>query len=209
VGQFWLWPVPTIVGQVLVGEDALAKLIYIANTSLDGYTEDPDGGFDFGKPDEEYFSFINELERPVGAYLYGRRMYQTMVYWETAPVADQPHWIVDFTNLWRAAEKVVFSVTLTSVSSGKTTLEQEFEVESIRHLKARADHDLTVGGADLAAQAIEAGLVDEFHLFFWPVVLGGGKHALPLRARVDVELFSERRSRSGVAHLKFKYRVNY
>jgi dihydrofolate reductase len=207
LGQFRLWPAPTIVGRILVGGAALAKLIYIANTSLDGYTEDPDGGIDFGNPDEEYFSFINELERTVGTYLYGRRMYQTMVYWETAPVADQPHWIVDFTHLWRAADKVVFSKTLTSVSSSRTTVEQEFEAEAIRHLKASADHDLTVGGADLAAQAIEAGLVDECHLFFWPVVLGGGKPALPLRTRLDLELLSERRSRSGVAHLH--YRINY
>ncbi len=198
---------PTIVGQVLVGGVTLAKLIYIANTSLDGYTEDPDGGFDFGKPDEEYFGFINELQRPVGTYLYGRRMYQTMVYWETAPVADQPPWIVDFANLWRAADKVVFSKTLTSVSSERTTLEQEFEAESIRNLKAKADHDLTVGGADLAAQMIEAGVVDECHLFFWPVVLGGGKRALPLRNRLNVELLTERRSRSGIAHLH--YRINY
>ena len=193
-------------GQVPVGGAVLAKLIYIANTSLDGYTEDPDGGFDFGQPDEEYFSFINELERPVGTYLYGRRMYQTMVYWETAPVADQPPWIVDFTNLWRAADKVVFSKTLTSVSSDRTTLEREFEAESIRNLKAKADHDLTVGGADLAAQAIEGGVVDECHLFFWPVVLGGGKHALPLHTRLDVELLGERHSRGGVAHLH--YRIN-
>jgi dihydrofolate reductase len=190
-----------------VGGVALAKLIYIANTSLDGYTEDPDGGFDFGNHDEEYFSFINELERPVGTYLYGRRMYQTMVYWETAPVADQPHWIVEFANLWRAADKVVFSKTLTTASSGRTSVEQEFEAEAIRHLKASADHDLTVGGAELAAQAIEAGAVDECHLFFWPVVLGGGRPALPLRARLDLELLSERRSRSGVAHLH--YRINY
>jgi dihydrofolate reductase len=185
----------------------LAKLIYIANTSLDGYTEDPDGGFDFGEPDEEYFAFINGLQRPVGTYLYGRRMYQTMVYWETSPVADQPHWIVEFANLWRAAEKVVFSRTLTSVSSGRTAIEQEFEVEPIRLLKAGADHDLTVGGADLAAQAIEAGLVDECHLFFWPVVLGGGKHVLPLRTRLDLELLSQGRTQTGVAHLH--YRINY
>jgi dihydrofolate reductase len=186
---------------------ALAKLIYIANTSLDGFTEDRAGGFDFGNPDEEYFTLINELERPVGTYLYGRRMYQTMVYWETSPAADQQPWIVDFTNLWRAADKVVFSKTLTSVSSGRTTLEQEFDAETIRHLKASADRDITVGGADLAAQAIEAGVVDECHLFFWPVVLAGGRHALPLRTRVDLELLSERRSRSGVAHLH--YRFNY
>jgi dihydrofolate reductase len=192
--------------RILVGGVAVAKLVYIANTSLDGYTEDPDGGFDFGSPDEEYFSFVNELERPVGTYLYGRRMYQTMVYWETAPVSGQPHWIVEFTNLWRAADKIVFSKTMTSVSSGRTTLEQAFETEGIRHLKATADRDLTVGGADLAAQAIGAGLVDECHLFFWPVVLGGGKHALPLRTRFDLELLSERRSRIGVVHLH--YRIN-
>jgi dihydrofolate reductase len=203
----WLWPAPAILGQVPVGGVALAKLIYIANTSLDGFTEDRDGGFDFGNPDEEYFTLINELERPVGTYLYGRRMYQTMVYWETSPAADQQPWIVDFTNLWRAADKVVFSKTLTSVSSGRTTLEQEFDAETIRHLKASADRDITVGGADLAAQAIEAGVVDECHLFFWPVVLAGGRHALPLRTRVDLELLSERRSRSGVAHLH--YRFNY
>jgi dihydrofolate reductase len=185
----------------------LAKLIYIVNTSLDGYTEDRGGGFDFGEPDEEYFSFINELERPVGTYLYGRRMYQTMAYWDTAPTANQPPWIVEFSHLWRAADKVVFSKTLTSVSSDRTTLENEFEVEGIRRLKATADHDLTAGGADLAAQAIEAGLVDECHLFFWPVVLGGGKQALPMQTRLDLELLGERRSHSGVAHLH--YRVNY
>jgi dihydrofolate reductase len=185
----------------------LAKLIYIANTSLDGYTEDPDGGFDFGNPDEEYFSFINELQRPVGTYLYGRRMYQTMVYWETPPAADQPHWLVEFGNLWQRAEKVVFSKTLTSASSSRTTVEQEFKPEAIRHMKATSDHDLTVGGPDLAAQAIEAGLVEECHLFLWPVVLGGGKPALPRRTRLDLELLSERRTQSGVAHLH--YRTNY
>ena len=122
--------------EVPFGGIAMAKLIYMANTSLDGYTEDRDGGIDFGTPDEEYFSFINDLERPVGTYLYGRRMYEAMVYWETAPIADQPPWVVDFTNIWRAADKVVFSKTLTSVSSGRTTLEREFDVEAIRRMKA-------------------------------------------------------------------------
>jgi dihydrofolate reductase len=194
------------VGQVAVGGVALAKLIYIANMSLDGYTEDPDGGIEFGNPDEEYFGSINGLERTVGTYLYGRRMYQTMAYWETAPVVDQPNWIVEFTNLWRAADKVVFSKTLTSVSSARTTVEQEFEAEVIQDLKAGADRDLTVGGADLAAQAIAAGLVDECHLFLWPVVLGGGKRALPLRSRLDLELLGERRLRSGVAQLHYRLR---
>jgi dihydrofolate reductase len=157
----------------------MAKLIYVANTSLDGYTEDRDGGIDWGTPDEEYFSFINDLEGSVGTYLYGRRMYEAMVFWETASTAEQPPWVVDFTNIWRAADKVVFSKTLASVSSGRTILEREFNVEAIRRMKADGTRDLTVGGADLAAQAFGAGLVDECHLFFWPIALGGGKHGLP------------------------------
>jgi dihydrofolate reductase len=182
----------------------MAKLVYVTNMSLDGYSEDRDGGIDWGVPDEEYFSFINDLERPVGTYLYGRRMYEAMLFWETSPVADQPSWVVDFTNIWRAAHKVVFSRTLTSVSSRKATLEREFNVEAIRRMKAEESHDLTVGGADLAAQAFGAGLVDECHLLFWPTVLGGGKHALPSRARLDLQLLNERRSRSGVVHLHYR-----
>jgi len=182
----------------------MAKLIYVTNTSLDGYTEDLDGGIDWGAPDEEFFSFINDLERSVSTYLYGRRMYEAMIFWETAPIADQPHWVVDFANIWRAADKVVFSKTLASVSSGRTTLEREFNVETIRRMKAGGTHDLTVGGADLAAQAFGAGLVDECHLFFWPIVLGGGKLGLPRHARLDLQLLNERRFRSGVAHLHYR-----
>jgi dihydrofolate reductase len=182
----------------------MAKLIYIANTSLDGFCEDRDGGIDFGAPDEEYFGFINDLERPVGTYLDGRRMYEAMTYWETAPIPDQPSWVVDFTHIWRGADKFVFSKTLGSVSSARTILEREFNVEAIRQMKAAATHDLTVGGADLAAQAFEAGLVDECHLFFWPVVLGGGKPALSRRGRLDLQLLDERRSRRGVVHAHYK-----
>lgn len=182
----------------------MAKLIYVANTSLDGYTEDRDGGIDWGTPDEEYFSFINDLERSVGAYLYGRRMYEAMIYWESAPTADQPPWVVEFTNIWRAADKIVFSKTLTSVSSGRTTLEREFNVEAIRRMKAGNTYDLTVGGADLAAQAFGAGLVDDCHLFIWPIVLGDGKRVLPRHARLDLELLDERRSRNGVVHLHYR-----
>ena len=182
----------------------MAKLIYIANTSLDGYCEDRDGGIDFGAPDEEYFSFINDLERPVGTYLYGRRMYEAMIYWETAPIPHQPSWVVDFTNIWRGADKVVFSKTLASASSARTTLEREFNVEAVRQLKADTTHDLTVGGADLAAQAFGAGLVDECHLFIWPLALGGGKPALPRHGRLDLQLLNERRSRSGVVHLHYR-----
>jgi dihydrofolate reductase len=181
----------------------MAKLLYVTNASLDGYLEDQDGGIDWGTPDEEYFSFINEVHRSVGSYLYGRRMYEAMVYWETATLSDQPTWIVDFTNAWRAADKVVFSKSLPSVSSDRTTLEREFDVEEIRQMKAAATQDLTVGGADLAAQAFGAGLVDECHLFFWPVVLRAGKDAFPVPARLGLELLGERRTRSGVVHLRY------
>jgi dihydrofolate reductase len=182
----------------------VSKLIYVTNTSLDGYVEDPDGGISWGDPDEEYFGFINEIQRSAGTYLYGRRMYEAMVYWETAPVADQPPWVADFTTIWRAANKVVFSKTLASASSERTTLERELDVAAIQRMKAEEDRDLTVGGADLAAQAIEAGLVDECHLFFWPVVLGGGKDALPGHGRIDLALLSERRLRSGIVQLHYR-----
>jgi dihydrofolate reductase len=182
----------------------MAKLIYVTNMSLDGYTEDRDGGISWGVPDEEYFSFINDLQRPVGTYLYGRRMYEAMAFWETAPIAGQPPWVVDFTNTWRAADKVVFSKTLASVSSGRTTLERGFNVEAVRRLKADETRDLTVGGADLAAQAFEAGLVDKCHLLLWPVALGGGKHALPRNGHRDLQLLNEQRSSSGVVHLHYR-----
>jgi len=196
--------VRTIFGRIPFAGIIMAKLIYIANTSLDGYCEDRDGGIDFGAPDEEYFSFINDLERPVGTYLYGRRMYEAMVYWETAPIPDQPSWVVDFTNIWRGADKVVFSKTLASISSARTSLEREFNVEAIRQMKADTTHDLTVGGAGLAAQAFGAGLVDECHLFFWPLVLGRGKPALPTHGRLDLQLLNERRTRSGVVHHHYR-----
>jgi len=189
---------------ILIRGISMAKLIYIANTSLDGYTEDQDGGFDWGNPDEEYFSSINGLQRPVGTYLYGRRMYETMVYWETASLSDQPAWVVEFTNMWRAAKKIVFSTTLASTSSGNTTLERKFDVEAVRQIKAGETRDLTVGGAEIAAQAFGAGLVDECHLYFWPIALGGGKHALPSHARLDLQLLSERHFRSGVVHLRYR-----
>ena len=182
----------------------MAKLIYIANTSLDGFCEDRDGGIDFGAPDEEYFGFINEIERPVGTYLYGRRMYEAMIYWETATVAQQPSWVAEFTNIWRGADKVVFSKTLASVATARTTLERELNVESIRRMKFETTHDLTVGGADVAAQAFGAGLVDECHLFLWPLVLGSGKPGLPRHGRLDLRLLDERCSGSGVIHLHYR-----
>jgi dihydrofolate reductase len=182
----------------------MAKLIYVANMSVDGYTENREGGFDFGTPDEEYFGSINDLERSIGTYLYGRRMYETMVYWETAPTAGEPPWVVEFADIWRAADKVVYSRTLTSVSSGRTTLAGEFDAEAIRQAKARATRDLTVGGAELAAQAFAAGLVDECHLYIWPIVLGGGKPALPGHMHLDLQLLGERRLGNGVARLHYR-----
>jgi dihydrofolate reductase len=186
------------------GGNRMAKLIYIANTSLDGYTEDRDGDINWGAPDEEYFSSINSLQRQVGTYLYGRRMYDAMVYWETAPIADQPAWIAEFTSIWRAAGKVVYSKTLESPSSERTALERTFDVEAIRQMKAGDQHDLTVGGADLAGQAIEAALVDECHVYVWPVVLGGGKPAFSTEARLDLHLLDERRFRSGIVTLHYR-----
>jgi dihydrofolate reductase len=186
----------------------MAKLIYSAITSLDGYVADEDGNFDWAAPDEEVHSFVNDLERPVGTYLYGRRLYEVMVYWETAlTVADQPPVIQDFAQIWQAADKVVYSKTLETVSSARTRIERDFDPEAVRQMKARATRDLTVGGPDLAAQAITAGLVDECHLFVTPVVVGGGKHSFPDDVRVGLELLDERRFGSGVVHLHYRTRT--
>jgi dihydrofolate reductase len=186
----------------------MAKLIYSAITSLDGYVADTEGNFDWAAPDEEVHSFVNDLERPVGTYLYGRRMYETMVYWETAhTVADQPAFVQDYTAIWQAADKVVYSRTLETVSSSRTRIEREFDAEAVRHMKAEAARDITVGGSDLAAQAIKAGLVDECHLLIAPIVVGGGNQALPDNVRVELELLDERRFGNGVVHLHYRTRT--
>jgi dihydrofolate reductase len=187
---------------------ATAKLIYSAITSLDGYVADEDGNFDWAAPDDEVHSFVNDLERPVGTYLYGRRMYEVMVYWETAHMlADQPPVVQDFAAIWQAADKIVYSRTLETVSSARTRLERDFDPEAVRQLKAAAGRDLTVGGPDLAAQAIEAGLVDEYHLFVTPIVVGGGKQSLPDEVRVNLELLDERRFGHGMVHLHYRTRM--
>ncbi len=186
----------------------MAKLIYSAITSLDGYVADEDGNFDWAAPDEDVHRFVNDLERPVGTYLYGRRMYEVMVYWETAhTLADQPPFIQDFAELWQAADKIVYSKTLEKVSSARTRIERRFDPEAVRQLKARTGRDLTVGGPDLAAQAIKAGLVDEFHLFLTPVVVGGGKQSLPDDVRLELELLDERRFGNGVVYLHYRNRT--
>jgi dihydrofolate reductase len=180
----------------------MAKLIFSAITSLDGYIEDEDGNFDWAAPDEEVHSFVNDLERPVGTYLYGRRMYETMLYWETAD--DSGAVARDYLSIWRSAEKVVFSRTLQTPSSAKTRVEREFDPRVIQEMKSSQERDITVGGPNLAAQAFKAGLVDECQLFLMPVVLGGGKPSLPSDVRFEVEVLSERRFRSGVVFLHYR-----
>jgi dihydrofolate reductase len=186
----------------------MAKLIYLAITSLDGYVADEDGNFDWAAPNEEVHSFVNDLERPVGTHLYGRRMYEVLVAWETPETfADQSPVIQDFAEIWQAADKIVYSKTLGAVSSGRTRLERDFDPEAIRHMKASAGRDITVGGPDLAAQAIKAGLVDEYHLFLAPIVVGGGKQSLPDNVRLKLELLEERRFGDGVVYLHYRTRT--
>ncbi len=183
----------------------MAKLIYSAIASLDGYVADEDGNFDWAVPDEEVHAFVNDVERTVGTYLYGRRMYEVMVGWETADaLGDQPPVMRDFAEIWRAADKIVYSRRLEVVSSARTRIERDFDPEAVRQLKASAVRDVTVGGPDLAAQAIEAGLVDEFHLFVAPAVVGGGKRSLPDGVQVKLELLDERRFGSGFVHLHYR-----
>jgi dihydrofolate reductase len=183
----------------------MAKRIYSAITSLDGYVADEEGKFDWAAPDEEVHSFVNDLERPVGTYLYGRRMYEVMRAWETMDTGpDQPPAVQDFAKIWQAADKIVYSRTLKTASSARTRIEGDFDPEAVRQLKASARRDLTVGGPDLAAQAIKAGLVDEYELFVTPVVVGGGKRSLPDGIRLKLELMDERRFGNGVVHLHYR-----
>jgi dihydrofolate reductase len=183
----------------------MAKLIYSAITSLDGYVEDERGSFDWAAPDDEVHAFVNDLERPIGTYLYGRRMYETMVFWETASTGSGSSAVIrDFAVIWRAAEKIVYSRTLQSVSSARTRIERAFDPDGIRRLKETSEADITIGGAELAGQAIAAGLLDECHLFLGPVMVGGGKRALPDNIRAQLELLDERRFQRGVVHLRYR-----
>jgi dihydrofolate reductase len=179
----------------------MAKLIYSAIASLDGYIEDEDGKFDWAAPDEQVHAFVNDLERPVGTHLYGRRMYEVLVPWETM---DDPEPVMrDYAEIWRAADKVVYSTTLEEPSSARTRIEREFDPEAVRQLKETADRDLAVGGPALAAEALRAGLVDQIQLFINPIVVGGGKPALPDGVRVPLELIDERRFDSGVVYVRY------
>jgi dihydrofolate reductase len=178
-------------------------LVYSAITSLDGYVADADGNFEWAAPSEEVHAFVNEVERPIGTYLYGRRMYETMLPWDDAAAfAEASPVSREFSEIWRAADKVVYSTTLESVSSARTRLERAFDPEAVRRMKAEGD--LSVGGAGLAAEALRAGLVDEIQLFLTPAVVGGGTRALPDGLRLDLELLDERRFASGVVYARYR-----
>ena len=185
----------------------MGKLIYPAITSLDGYVADEDGKFDWGEPDEEVHTLVNDLERPVGIYLYGRRMYEVMLAWETLDLDREPPFIRDFAELWRAADKIVYSKTLETVSTARTRVERDFDPEAVRQMKAAVGRDIAVGGPELAAHAFRAGLVDECQLFLAPIVVGGGKQSLPDDVRLRLELLDERRFGNGMVHLRYRVRT--
>ena len=188
----------------------MAKLIYSAITSLDGYIADEDGNFDWAMPDEEVLEFVNDLERPVGTYLYGRRMYEMMIGWETDPAAaeqsprSRDFAESDFAEIWKAADKVVYSRTLEEVSTKKTRIERDFDPDAVRRMKGSSERDMSVSGPELAAHAFGAGLVDECHLFLAPIVIGGGKRALPESVRVGLELLDGRRFGNGMIYLRYR-----
>jgi dihydrofolate reductase len=183
----------------------MAKLIYSAIASLDGYIADAEGNFQWAAPDEEVHAFVNELERPVGTYLYGRRMYETMAVWDdSAAVAGWSAASQGFAAIWQAAEKVVYSRTLETASTRRTRIERHFDPAAVRHLKEAADRDLTIGGAEIAGQALAAGVVDEVQLFLTPILVGGGSRALPDGVRVALTLLDERRFGSGVVYVHYR-----
>jgi dihydrofolate reductase len=183
----------------------MGRLIYSALTSLDGYIADEDGNFDWAAPDEEVHAFINDLERSAGIYLFGRRMYEVMVVWETDPsLAEQSPLLRDFAEIWQATDKIVYSRTLENVSTARTRIERDFNPDAVREIKAQAGSDVIVGGPELAAHAFKAGLVDECHLFLAPIVVGGGKQSLPSNVRLKLELLDERRFGSGMVFLRYR-----
>ncbi len=185
----------------------MARLIYSAISSLDGYTEDMEGNFDWAAPDEEVHGFINNLERTAGTHLYGRRMYETLMVWETDPnLAAESPITRDYAEIWQAANKIVYSRTLQAASTRKTRLERNFDPEAIRQLKETVEQDIIIGGPELAAHAFRSGLIDECHLFLVPIIVGGGKQSLPNNVRLELELLEERRFGSGVVFLRYRTR---
>src|SRR5436190_17973081 len=186
----------------------MAKLIFSAIASLDGHVADEDGNFDWAEPGEEVHAFINDLERSVGTYLYGRRMYETMAGWEAdAALAARSELTRDFAEIWQAADKIVYSKTLEKAPTARTRIERDFDPEAVRQMKTSAGSDLTVGGPDLAADAFKAGLVDECHLFLAPIVVGGGKRSLPDDVRLELELLDEHRFGCGMVYLRYRVKA--
>jgi dihydrofolate reductase len=186
----------------------MASLIYSTAASLDGYIADADGTFDWAEPDEEVHTFINDLERPVGTYLLGRRMYDVLAYWDDPPGLDeQPSFVQEFTEIWQAADKIVYSKTLETARTARTRIERDFDAEAVRQLKAQSDRDVAIGGPELAAQAIRAGLVDDYQMFVAPVLVGAGTEALPRDGRIDLELVDERRFGNGTVFLHYRTRT--
>jgi dihydrofolate reductase len=182
----------------------MANLIYAGLMSLDGYIADETGKFDWAMPSEEVHRFINDLERPIGTHLYGRQLYEVMASWETIETtADQPAFILDYAKIWKSADKIVFSTTLESVSSARTRIERDFDLGLVRNLKKKSGHDLSIGGPHLAAQAIRAGLVDEYHLFITPVLVGAGKPFFPQDVGLNLNLIDECRFANGMVHLHY------
>ena len=182
----------------------MADLVYTALASLDGFINDRDGRFEFAAPDAEVHAFVNELERPAGTYLYGRRLYEVMAYWETVETDGEAPEVRDYAELWRAADKVVYSSTLPEVTTARTRLERTFDPDAVRALKAAATQEVTVGGAGLAAAAFRAGLVDEIRLILAPAIVGGGIRALPDDVRIDLELVDERRFAGGMVYVRYR-----
>jgi dihydrofolate reductase len=184
----------------------MADLVYIAITSLDGYIADADGNFDWAEPDEEVHAYVNDLERPAGTHLYGRRMYDVMKVWETLPTDDEPRAMADYATLWKAADKVVYSTTLTAVETSNTRLERTFDPDAVRAMKQSASQPLAIGGAGIARHALAAGLVDVLHQLVNPVVVGGGTGWLPDGLHLPLTLVDEHRFTGGVVHLEYRPR---
>ena len=183
----------------------MATLIYSAITSLDGYVTDESGTFDWAAPDDEVHAFVNDLERPIGTYLYGRRMYEVMAFWENAhTLPEQSPVMRDFASIWQMADKIVYSRTLEAVSTVRTRIERDFDPEAVRRMKAAVGSPISVGGPEVAANALKAGLIDECHLFVAPIVVGGGTRALPSNVRLTLELLDERRFGNGVVYLRYR-----
>jgi dihydrofolate reductase len=184
----------------------MGRLQYAVICSLDGYTVDANGSFDWAMPDEEVHAFVNDLERPMGTYLYGRRMYETLAVWQTMGGPEESAIENDYADIWRSADKIVYSTTLDAVSTPRTRLERSFDPEAVRALVAASDRDVGIGGPGLAAHAFRAGLVDDVHHFLQPVVVGGGTRALPDGVRLDLDLVAEHRFAGGVVHLHHRRR---